>query len=301
MVIVNLRGGLGNQMFQYAAGKEIEIQTGNKVAYSKYYITREPNYENHIDSLHNLSISEKQEVSLFCGKLLAYYNKLKFWLFLNTNLKKEKETSPYNKMLERHMLISSDVHAAPPLSDVKDFTFVDCYFQNAGLFGNFNKYADELRISATYTPNEANKLVLKNIQCSNSVCVHIRRGDYTSSKWARDLLVCDEEYYRKAFEYIIEKEDAPVFFVFSNTHADLDWIQDNYNLPGKKVFVDLGNKDFEELYLMYHCKLFILSNSSFSWWAQKLALEKKLVIAPPKWNNRAEDFSGIYENDWIVL
>lgn len=300
MIIINLRGGLGNQMFQYAAGREIEIQTGNKVVYSKYYITREPNYQNHINSLQNLSVSEKQEVNLFYGKLLAYYNKLKYWICFNASAKKKKNTN-YKEMLDSRMLISSEVHSAPPLYAVKDFTFIDCYFQNASLFVNFDRYADELKVSSEYIPNMANKLMLKKILCSNSVCVHIRRGDYTSSKWAKDLLVCDEQYYRKGFEYILNKETSPVFFVFSNMHEDLEWIQNHYDLPGQKVYVDLENKDFEELYLMYQCKHFILSNSSFSWWAQKLAINKKTIVAPKKWNNREEDFSGIYEKNWTLL
>lgn len=299
MIIVNLRGGLGNQMFQYAAGREIEIQTGHNVTYSKYYITREPNYDNHINSLQNLNITKMQELCAFHGKLLAYYNKIKFLIYCN--LKSKKGNINYKKMIDRHMLISSDVHTGPSLCAVKDWTFVDCYFQNASLFTNFDQYANELKVTTLYEPNKDNNSMLKRIRSSNAVCVHIRRGDYTSSKWAKDLLVCDEEYYRKGFEYILNREDAPVFFVFSNTHNDLKWIQDNYNLPGKKVYVDLGNKDFEELFLMYHCKHFILSNSSFSWWAQKLAVDKKIVVAPKKWNNKAEDFSGIYEKNWILL
>lgn len=300
MVIINLRGGLGNQMFQYAAGREIEIQTGHDVVYSKYYITREPNYDNHINSLQNLNISRKQEMNVFWGSLLAYYNKIKFRVCCKTS-PQEKENTSYKKMLDRHMLITNDVHAAPPLYEIKNGTFIDCYFQNASLFANFAQYADELKVRTTYEPNEDNNSMLKKIQSSNAVCVHIRRGDYTSSKWAKDLLVCDEDYYQKGFEYILNTEAEPVFFVFSNTHNDLKWIQDNYNLPGKKVYVDLGNRDFEELFLMYHCKHFILSNSSFSWWAQKLALDKKNVVAPKKWNNREEDFSGIYEKKWILL
>ena len=160
MVIINLRGGLGNQMFQYAAGREIEIQTGHDVVYSKYYITREPNYDNHINSLQNLNISRKQEMNVFWGSLLAYYNKIKFRVCCKTS-PQEKENTSYKKMLDRHMLITNDVHAAPPLYEIKNGTFIDCYFQNASLFANFAQYADELKVRTTYEPNEDNNSMLK--------------------------------------------------------------------------------------------------------------------------------------------
>jgi hypothetical protein len=68
-------------------------------------------------------------------------------------------------------------------------------------------------------------------------------------------------------------------------------------------YVDLNNPDYEELRLMYSCKHFIISNSTFSWWAQYLGeYDKKIVVAPSKWNNKDNvDDSGIYMPEWEVL
>lgn len=300
MIVVNLHGGLGNQMFQYAAGREIEIQTGYNVVYSKYYITKEPDYQNHINALQNLSISSFPELSIKQGRLLSYYYygiKSRFY----KSTKQSNNIDNYEEMIKRRILICRNVHGAPPLQELRDRTFVDCYFQNVGLLKNFDKYADELRVKNTYEPNANNMDMLAKIESCNAVCVHIRRGDYTSLKWSKYLLVCDETYYINAFEYILQREKNPIFFIFSNTHDDLKWIENNYNLPGTKVYVDLGNRDFEELYLMYHFKHFILSNSTFSWWAQKLSQKRQIVVAPKRWNNGKKDFSGIYEDCWICV
>ena len=150
-------------------------------------------------------------------------------------------------------------------------------------------------------PSKENRVLLKEISNCNSVCVHIRRGDYLDPRWSY-LNVCTENYYIKAIEYVKEKIDCPIFYIFSNTHEDVLWIKKNYNLAGINVkFVDLNNPDYEELRLMYHCKNFIISNSTFSWWAQYLCQnDSKMVVAPSQWNNQANS-ENIYMDNWHII
>ena len=90
--------------------------------------------------------------------------------------------------------------------------------------------------------------------------------------FARALLnICDYNYYLKSMEYISNKVDSPVFYIFSNSSEDINWIKNNYDFSMyNTVYVDLNNPDYEELRLMYNCKHFIISNSTFSWWGQYL-------------------------------
>lgn len=99
------------------------------------------------------------------------------------------------------------------------------------------------------------------------------------------------------------------FFVFSNTRKDLEWIKENYhfydksgNRPLRMVYVDLNNPDYEELRLMYSCKHFIISNSTFSWWGAYLgSYDGKIVLAPYRWNLSDENDEAIYLKEWIKI
>ena len=131
--------------------------------------------------------------------------------------------------------------------------------------------------------------------------MHIRRGDYLSPKY-KHLNVCDYQYYFESMNYIISKLNNPTFFIFSNTSDDLDWIKENYSLPGKIVYVKNDNPDYEELRLMYSCKHFIISNSTFSWWAQYLSNNSGIVIAPEIWNRLNHDgIADLYMPNWITM
>jgi hypothetical protein len=99
-----------------------------------------------------------------------------------------------------------------------------------------------------------------------------------------------------------EAVENPIFYVFSNSSDDLEWIKANYKFSVDVLYVDLGNSDFEELFLMSKFKNFIISNSSFSWWASYLANnEDKVVIAPSKWNNGVWEMDDIYLDEWELI
>ena len=159
-------------------------------------------------------------------------------------------------------------------------------------------------------PSEANRSMLQAIASKNAVCLHIRRGDFLNPRW-KNLQICDYDYYSKAIDIMLEKTENPVFYIFSNTSEDLKWIAQNYRFPQKYPgteqpieinYVDLNNPDYEELRLMYTCKHFIISNSTFSWWAAWLSENKdKIVCAPERWNLEYEDDYKIYDPSWIKV
>lgn len=131
----------------------------------------------------------------------------------------------------------------------------------------------------------------------------MRLGDYLAPEWKDKLYICTPEYYQKAVELMKMKVQNPVFFIFSNRPKDFEWIKEHIHLDAKIVYVNLGNSDYEDLKLMYSCKHFIMSNSTYSWWAQWLGeYRQKVVIAPSRFNNYPRwDMSGIYMDSWNLI
>lgn len=126
--------------------------------------------------------------------------------------------------------------------------------------------------------------LLAQISCCNAVCVHIRRGDYVSEQHRDTYLVCTPQYYMDAATEIISRVPDAVFYVFSD---DISWVREHVPMCGRVVYVDRNNPAYEDMRLMCACKHFILSNSTFSWWAQYLGdAADKIVISPDRWTNQ---------------
>ncbi|WP_066070680.1 alpha-1,2-fucosyltransferase [Neobacillus soli] len=304
MFIVNIRGGLGNQMFQYAYAIVLREKYGEKIRFSQFYIKRET--AGRTLSLQNLNVKELKCLNPFIEKIVGYYFKIKL-------LSYEKKAPEKNGLLgfenikylaEKGLTVSRDIYKYFNIPIKKGpLKYVDGYFQSEKYFYEYKDIVvKELRVSDNKIINSKNKGLLEVIENSESVCVHIRRGDYTSNQWKDALLICDEDYYKSAVNYIKLHKPAAKFFVFSNSHEDIEWIKMNYKLEVDVEYVDLNNCDYEDLRLMYHCKNFILSNSSYSWWAQYLSFNKnKIVVAPSKWTRMNLDASDVYMEQWKII
>ena len=142
---------------------------------------------------------------------------------------------------------------------------------------------------------------MKEYECkmqeTNSVCLHIRRGDYLN---VSDVYggICTDEYYEKAMKQMEDWHPDCHFYVFTN---DAEWVKANYKQ--KNLTVVEGNEDagYIDMYLMTQCKHYILANSSFSWWGCYLnPSENKRMIAPAKWAN-GKDYRDIYLEGMLVI
>ena len=119
---------------------------------------------------------------------------------------------------------------------------------------------------------------------SNSVSIHIRRGDYVADPTMYTSHgTCDIDYYNRCVESLTEKVKDTSFFVFSD---DPQWSRDSLKLQYPAIFVDHNDMEhgYEDMRLMSQCKHNIIANSSFSWWGAWLNNnENKIVLAPEKW------------------
>ncbi|MBP3041880.1 alpha-1,2-fucosyltransferase, partial [Bacillaceae bacterium Marseille-Q3522] len=196
-------------------------------------------------------------------------------------------------------------------TSITDFGFVQSKAKNKYVFGcyqcekNFVDIADIIKkeFEIVTPPSKSNLKMLNMITSSNAVCLHIRRGDYLNERW-KMLQVCDFNYYDRAIQYMIDKLENPVFYLFSNGSADIKWIKENYVFSEnpKIIYVDLNNPDYEELRLMTNCKHYIISNSTFSWWGAYLSQnKKKIVVAPSIWNKSLPEDKKLYGKDWTLI
>ena len=114
-------------------------------------------------------------------------------------------------------------------------------------------------------------------------------------------MVCDIQYFEKALVEIEKKLKDYNLIIFSD---DIDWVKKNMFFETKNIVFEKGNDNvYEKLRMMSMCNNFIISNSTFSWWAQYLSKNKrKIVIGPSKWRNtNISLYNDIYEKDWILI
>lgn len=343
MIQVLLKGGLGNQMFEYAyALKVSQVHPNEKIYLNGSFLKYSPdkrkialiNFELADDTeiLPDLphprailkttamiakfyqvfGISSLVEKFHICLQMLE--NKSKFLKYTgitslldnickNRNIHKGKHQEiGYTERFQKGLYYVRDYYQAPPvIVTTADNKYVWGLFQNVSILDGVEEELRK-RFKIKKEPSDANKRILKDIKSCNSVCVHVRRGDYLSQAFINKLLVCDEHYYAKAIQQASKQIKNPVFFVFSNDHESIEWIKQNYRFPATNIcYVDLDNPDYEELRLMMSCRHFIISNSTFSWWAAVLsdASPQKKVWAPKVWNREA--FVSLNKDSWITL
>ncbi|MDE5995163.1 MAG: alpha-1,2-fucosyltransferase, partial [Oscillospiraceae bacterium] len=157
--------------------------------------------------------------------------------------------------------------------------FVLGWFQSEKYFSNIRPILlKEFQFRSL--PSDANQKMINEISECNSVCVHIRRGDMLNQHYSF-FARCNEKYYQQGMEYISERTENPIFYIFSNNHDDIEWIRNNYHFDFNVKYVDLGNAGHDDMRLMYNCKHFVMSRSTFSWWGSYMSQnEDKIVVAP---------------------
>jgi hypothetical protein len=167
----------------------------------------------------------------------------------------------------------------------------------------FAKYQDEIRKIFTIKENYIDNLdsIANDIKNSQSVSVHIRRGDYLSKIAYRELGLTSIEFYKKSIAYMSETITNPQFYFFSD---DIEWVKSEFHLPNANfVSGEKTKNNIEDFYLMSQCKHNIIANSTFSWWAAWLNENpEKIVVAPIKWFNKLRHSTkDLIPEKWIRI
>lgn len=270
MIVSRLTDGLGNQMFQYAAGRRLAHHHGTDLILDISWYANQP----------SVSTPRRYELAFFSIQATTVLDLGHTWRNL-----------PFATLVEYELF-------QPEFLNASDNTYLIGYWQ-------CERYFEDIRalILAEFvpgqSPDEANIETGLEIARSMSVSLHVRRGDYVNNTFHSFIGV---EYYRAAVAEITTKIERPHFFVFSD---DLEWCSQNLDIGFSYTLVthNAGPRAYWDIILMSQCQHNIIANSSFSWWGAWLNRNPyKIVIAPKRWfGDPAVDTSDRVPDGWIRL
>lgn len=302
MVYLEIRERIGNQLFQYAFARKMAEKYADGLAIN-------------FDAVEERDLADQGWVNAlvdFAVQPFEYYQRSQYAIYqkiilniIRYNLSKLDHVAA-NRYLSRiesiinkfgiFFLYDGFYEFKEPFMFVKDKILIG-YFQSPQYFSDI----DDI-IKKEFVPIHKripdNALLYELIHSTESVCVSIRRGDFLSEGEIDSVYICDEKYFSDAVEKISEIVLNPVFFVFSD---DIVWVKENMTFPQTTYYESGNDPAWEKLRLMSCCKHFIISNSTFSWWAQHLSqYPQKKVIAPQRWRKDGRKVD-IYEENWINI
>jgi hypothetical protein len=280
---IKLSGGLGNQMFQFAAG---------------YAVAKKNNVEISLDLKRFNHRSDHDGFQL--QNVFDIYSKVNFlnnpvnFRFINFKEILNKINISYHKFKEPHFHYTYEILDIPKHSLLNGYWHSELYFKSC---------SQEIReiFSFCNKLDKKNLIIANDIIKNNSISIHIRRGDYLL-KQNKNLYVNLSEYYIKAIEDSVKYYDNPKFFIFTD---DPLWVTNNFNIDFSYTICDVNNgtKSFFDMHLMSLCKANIIANSSFSWWGAWLNNNRnKIIYAPKNWfNDRSICTDDLIPNTWKII
>ncbi len=286
-----LKGGLGNQMFQYAAGRRLARLHGVPLKLDLSWFDALSGVTPRSYALNPFSIDAETATDQEIARLYQPpADRIRSFLNLINPC--------YRKTHIRGQNSSFD----PAILRLFDNVSLDGYWQSEKYFSDI---APVIRsdFMVREEPEGLNWEFASIIKGCNAISIHIRRGDYvTDAKIAAKHGTCSSDYLLKGVELIMARVERPHFFVFSDDPA---WVRKHFSIPHTMTLVDYNGPDqaHEDLRLMSLCRHHIIANSSFSWWGAWLnPRPDKIVIAPLRWfSNLATDTSDLIPSSWLRI
>jgi hypothetical protein len=292
MIITNVIGGLGNQMFQYAAGLALSIERNTSLVMAT-------------DMFDTYSLHQGFELERVFGietpKATTEMLKNSIgWRASPTVRHLLAKVASLKPLRGRHFLAEAPNMLASSFFSTPAETYLHGYWQSDRFFG---RHADRIRQAFTFSKNIDSQTadMLAQIAAGPSASIHIRRGDYLSEKNASLYSQCDAEYFLTGMRILAENFSSLKFYVFSD---DPVWAADflaDKKYSFKIVSHNKGVTSYNDMRLMGACDNHIISNSTFSWWGAWLNPKiNKFIIAPKNWMTGLPS-SQIVPLGWMVL
>lgn len=296
MATAVLRGGLGNQLFQYAVGRVLSNRTSSNLHLETSLLTQPSNP--------NLTPRTFQ-LSKFNIRGSTTHRSIKTNSSLRLRLKLFSLLSPIAPELAAQVCnVHRDHHSqrfAPYVLDLPGDVLLFGHYQSEKYFRDFR---DTLltELSVQQKPSSKNRTWMEKIETSNSLGVHVRRGDYVPQGWNLPAV-----YYHRAIREARSRLENVNLFFFSD---DIEWVREHTQrmlpdtFPTSQVqYVDCNDQEaHEDLRLMRSCDHNIIANSTFSWWGAWLNQhDEKLVFAPAYWIRDRVENLDIIPKRWSVI
>ena len=287
MIILQMCGGLGNQMFQYAMYLKLK-SLGKNVKFddvTSYELSNARPIQLAVFGI-DFSRASREEITEMRDSSMA--------------LKDRVRRKLHGRNLKQY--IEANYCYDPHVYDLDD-TYLIGYFQSDKYFSDIaNQIRDTYTFDDSYITDLARETEAAIVKEPNAVSIHVRRGDYASLD-AGDLYtdICTDEYYEAAIEYVLNRYPDARFYLFTNDHT---WAEFFVNIhPNAKITVVKGSTEYTgylDMYLMSKCRHHIIANSSFSWWGAWLSNDDGLTIAPCPWLN-SEYCSDIHTDAMVKI
>jgi len=289
MVIVQIRSGLGNQMFQYAVGRQLAIRNNSQLRldtsfYADYQLRR---FELDSFAIEATKLNRAERILLrgALGHRFPTLGRIAGSVLGGPVAEREDQQNGFDESITK----------------VNGNIYLRGFWQSWKYFSDIRPQLQREFTVRSAIP-ERDKEMEAQISDSQSICIHIRRGDYVSNpETAKIFGTCTIDYYRSAVELIRARIENPRFFVFSD---DPDWCESNFASYAHCTFSRPSPDRLPalDLRLMTMCRHFILSNSTFGWWAAWLAAAPaKTVVAPQNWYRAGWTTKDLFPREWILL
>jgi len=308
VVIVRLKGGLGNQMFQYAAARALATARGVRLGLDLAAFDADPRRRFELDRLPiSATVASPGAVFRLTGRPQTRRQRALCRaaraLARMAGVPSQREFDLLRPLgVDRRVYTEPHFHFDPNFQSLPADIYLDGYWQSERYFAGI---ADELRRELTV--GAAAQAEVRDLEAAirsaESVGVHVRRGDYvTEERTAAYHGTCDPEYYRAAAERVREVAGRPHFFVFSD---DPEWVRSHLAFLSPSTIIGHADRTrpHEDMRLLSLCRHAIIANSSFSWWGAWLSDHPgKRVVAPARWfSDPSIDTSDLLPPQWTRL
>jgi hypothetical protein len=294
VIVTNIIGGLGNQMFQYAAARALTLARGLPL---------------HLDvsSFNGYGLHQGFELQrvFHCEVPLASCAEVRAILGWRASsaMRRILARPVFAPLRGKSYVVEPHFHYWPGIRDVPDTAYLQGYWQSERYFADA---ATAIRADFTFRQplSEANAAIAEKIGAGGTaVSLHVRRGDYVTDLRTNAILgALAVDYYRCAIRYLAERIETPEFFIFSD---DISWVRAQLQIDYPCHYIDhnCGHESYNDMRLMGLCSHHIIANSSFSWWGAWLnACPDKIVVAPSHWfADRSIYVDDLFPEGWVRL
>ena len=274
-------GGLGNQLFQYAAARALSLKLGTKLVVDTRFYPE----------------TSKRGAMQFCLDRLPINAKIVHyspWIF-NAHCPTRRVWRRFVSERPSRRYVEPELRYDPRFLELRPGTIVSGHFHSEKYFSNFS---DKIRAELDLSFQSGHLAKVSRQNTSRTASIHVRRGDYLSVPGFS--MKDPEAFYEKAMQTIRTFVPDIEFLVFSD---DIDWCKRRRVFEDCKFYEpEKRSHHIDDLFIMSQCAHHIIANSSFSWWgAWSNWHSGKVVVAPEYWFGEIKSReAGIVPDHWLV-